>query len=263
MTTAQTAARCFMLHERDDDRDTERPGALLLTVPGPDADRPWLQRMRDHDEHEHYRDEGRPGEDLFSQARAYARWMSGKLATTIDLFDQDGTYIVTACGGTDYWQDWNREIGTPDDDIPWMHQIGSDGWCWDCFKGDRGFVRHPVTADEAREPGWLNALPVRHGKPACQACGLGYMRPAMMAAALARAAEHPEQDNSPLDGGVYAIEYVPCSDRCAALGNGPEHKAMRGTDFCTGCSGTCCTGAQYAGPCACTDADRDAWFKLA
>jgi hypothetical protein len=121
-------------------READKGERLVMTVPGSRADKPWMAfvaRLRDVDERQDYAEEGFPGDDLFSQAHAYARWLSGKLGCTIRVYDNVGSrYIVTCCGGSDYWQE------TPQGQL---HQIGSDGWCWHCFREDRGFVRHPVT----------------------------------------------------------------------------------------------------------------------
>jgi hypothetical protein len=235
---------------------------LIMTVPGLGDQWPRLARLRDRDEHKDYQQEGRPGDDLWSQARAYARWLSGKLCESIRIYDEAGRYIVTCSGGSDYWKDLAGEIG--DRDMTSLHQIGSDGWCWDCLRAGRGFVRHPVTPAEARCEGWLEALPVRHAlasHPACDACGGGYMRPAMMAAALTRLALATDGGNTPVNGGDYAIEYVGHGPRCAAVNRGAEHMAaQKAGNFCVGCGGTCCTGNPDDGPCTCTDDSRLAYF---
>jgi hypothetical protein len=146
-------------------------GSVVLTVP---VAWPFLARLRDRYERKHYKTEGVPGDSLWEQAQAYARWMSGALCETMDILDSQLRYVVTMCGGSPYWID-------PASDGP-MHQIGSDGWCWDCFHNGRGFVRHPVTPEEVGGD-YLEALPTRHGDPACEACGLGYLRPAIGATA--------------------------------------------------------------------------------
>lgn len=176
-----------------------------------------------------------------------------------DIYWQGRDYIGTSCGGEVYWTD--HEGLYPNTEYS-MHQIGSLGHCWECFKGGYGFVRHPVTPGEVID-GTLNAISTRFerdGKP-CPACGGGYEKPAMMADALTELARRP--DNTPLNGGDYAVMYVSHGPRCARMGYGPEHQAHQGAfEHCIGCRGTCCTGNPAHGPCTCTERDRLAALGL-
>lgn len=185
-----------------------------------------------------------------------AGWFQGRdpYECSADIWWQGERYIGTLCGGEVYWTDHDEVYPQTER----MHQVGSLGHCWECFHAGYGFIRHPVTPQEVID-GTLNPIRIRFENPRsnepCDACGGGYTKPCMMTEALAALEADP--DNTPLDGGKYAITYVRHGGRCARMDAGPEHKALReARTFCAGCRGTCCTGDPQAGPCTCTEADR-------
>jgi len=107
------------------------------------------------------RDELFQGRDAWEQACLTGDLLSGQLATHFGIWQvriftdlrgdetrREESYIVSTCGGSQYWQD--------DDDL---HQIGSAGFCWTCLHPDRdldqerhGLIRHPVTPGEIDQP---------------------------------------------------------------------------------------------------------------
>ncbi len=85
-------------------------------------------------------------------------------------------YIVSYLGGSPHW--W-----LPGTHGGGIHQIGSGGFCWSCFKDEDGkrpigmgaLVRHPVTPEEIGNPDHTAMQePVRFGKEACKSCTGGY-----------------------------------------------------------------------------------------
>jgi hypothetical protein len=116
------------------------------------------------------------------QVEVYTALFSGKETRRVE------TYVVS------HGNQWRDEAGH-------LHQVGSDGFCWDCLQPDpdldrpqRGLIRHPVTPEELGNPPYacfvckldttvpnmaheLTDHTVIWGEeahPRCETCGLGY-----------------------------------------------------------------------------------------
>jgi len=184
------------------------------------TDSPWFEvRKGDNNEHRMAVNTLPDGTQVtvadWPEVLKLAKWYQHRdpYECSADVYWQGQQYIGTVCGGEVYWTD--HENAYPDAEYQ-MHQIGSLGHCWECFKGGYGFIRHPVTPEEVIE-GTLNAIATRFegdGKP-CAACGGGYTKPAMMSEGLGILEQDPE--NTPLDGGQYAIVYVRHDPECELM----------------------------------------------